>query len=330
MTHTSQQLGRLQLLNPRHVWTDEARHFTPWLFDNQDYLAEVLGIELELTHQEHGVGAFSLDLFGDDLTHDCPLIVENQLEDTDHRHLGQLLTYAAGTDAQTVVWVATRFRDEHRQALDFLNDMSSGAVRFFGIEIRVGIIEGSPPAPMFSLAVQPSDWRAQVRAQRATEAMSPTKAAYLKFWTEYIEQIQSTSPELTNVRSPQPHNWMTLNSVRAGITINAAFNRDGNLACELYIDSGDAAANLSVFRALHDRRDEIEADIGQALQWEELEGKQACRIKVGTPGQISDHARHPQLLAWLQSQHITFKQVFRPIVHSLDAALWHPEPEPDH
>lgn len=310
------------------MWGDEARHFTPWLFENQDYLAEVLGIELELMQLEYGVGAFSLDLYGDDLTHGCQLIVENQLEDTDHRHLGQLLTYAAGTDAQTVVWIATRFRDEHRQALDFLNDMSSGAARFFGIEIRVGVIDGSAAAPMFSLAVQPSDWRAQLRVQRGTDALSPTKAAYLKFWTEYLEHVQATSPDLTNVRAPQPHNWMTLNSVRQGVTIAGVFNRDGNLVCELYIDTGDAAANLAVFGALHDRRNEIETAIGHPLQWQELENRRACRIKLATPGQISDESRHRELLAWLYGNHVTFKRVLRPIVQGLDATLWDPDSEP--
>jgi hypothetical protein len=191
---TGVTLGRLELLHPRQVWADEARHFTPWLFDNADYLAESLGIELELEQREHGVGMFSLDLYGRDLTNNCPLIVENQLEDSDHRHLGQLLTYAAGTDAATVVWVAPRFRDEHRQVLEYLNDMASGAARFFGVEVSVGVIGDSDPAPMFSVVAQPSNWRAQVKAQQAADEISPARAAYLQFWTSYLERLHSEHP----------------------------------------------------------------------------------------------------------------------------------------
>src|SRR5215203_5282830 len=114
-------LGRLQALDPRSVWPREAHDFTPWLLENEDALAEALGLDLELSAAEHPVGGFALDLVGRDMTNDCVLIVENQLSDTDHGHLGQLLTYAAGTDARTVVWLAPRFREEHRQALDYLN-----------------------------------------------------------------------------------------------------------------------------------------------------------------------------------------------------------------
>ena len=117
-------LGKLESLNPRKVWPHEAHDFTPWLLDNADALADVLGIDMELSTAEHPVGGYSLDLLGKDLTNNCVLIVENQLTATDHGHLGQILTYAAGTEAKTIVWMATSFREEHRQALDYLNDLA--------------------------------------------------------------------------------------------------------------------------------------------------------------------------------------------------------------
>lgn len=112
------ELGRLEEVEIREVSEHEARDFTPWLLDHEDHLAETLGIDLELEASEHPVGGFSLDLVGRDLTNDGVFIVENQLEGTDHPHLGQILTYAAGTDASSIVWIATSFREEHRQALD--------------------------------------------------------------------------------------------------------------------------------------------------------------------------------------------------------------------
>ena len=121
---TPAEIGRLEFVELRDVWPHEALSFTPWLLENADVLEAVLGIELQIDEPEHAVGSFSLDLLGRDLTHDATLIVENQIEATDHSHLGQLVTYAAGTDAHTVVWVAKAFREEHRQALDWLNSQT--------------------------------------------------------------------------------------------------------------------------------------------------------------------------------------------------------------
>jgi hypothetical protein len=253
-------MGRLEFVSPRDVWVDEARDFTPWLLENADYLAEVLGIDLDLDEREHGIGSFSLDLLGRDHTHGCALIVENQLEETDHRHLGQLLTYAAGTDAMTVVWVAPRFRDEHRQALEYLNHISSGEARFFGVEVRVGVIGDSDPAPIFAVVAQPSDWRAQVKAQKVADALSPTKAAYLQFWTAYLERLHDSHPGFTKVRSPQPGNWMTLNFLRRGVGLNGVFP-NGRLGCEIYIDAGNADANVAIFAALRQQRESIEHEL---------------------------------------------------------------------
>ncbi len=112
-----QQLGRLEPVDPRSIWSHEALNFTPWLAQNGDRLAEALGIELQVEGTEYAVGGYSLDIFGKDQTNDVVLIVENQLGESDHSHLGQLLTYAAGTAASTIAWITTRFRDEHRQAL---------------------------------------------------------------------------------------------------------------------------------------------------------------------------------------------------------------------
>jgi hypothetical protein len=142
------KVSRLVPIDPRAVWPNEATDFTPWLRDNADALAEALGLDLELTVIEHQVGPFFLDVLGRDVTNDNVLVVENQLTQTDHDHLGKLVTYAANTDAATVVWMALSFREEHRQAIAFLNELGGEKARFFGVEIGAVKIGDSAPAPL--------------------------------------------------------------------------------------------------------------------------------------------------------------------------------------
>lgn len=172
-------LGRLAPVAPRDVWAHEAHDFTPWLLANQDVLGEALGMDLELVTAEHPVGGFSLDLLGRDLATGETVIVENQLEVTDHLHLGQIITYAGGTDPTNIVWIATGFRDEHRAALDWLNTHTDENTRFFGVEIHVVRIGSSEPAPLLRVVTQPNDWGKQVkrRASAATTTAANWTAA---------------------------------------------------------------------------------------------------------------------------------------------------------
>jgi hypothetical protein len=319
---THQDLARLEFMDIRTVWPDEARHFTPWLLQNADRLEAELGIEIELERSEHPVGTFSLDLFGRDHTHECPLIVENQLEETDHRHLGQLLTYAAGTDALTVVWIAASFRDEHRQALEYLNDLAGDNARFFGLMIQAAVIGDSPPAPVFTRLVEPSNWRAQVRAQQSTSRMSEIQALYLEFWTTYLERLHAEKPGVTNVRAPQAQNWMGLNFLGRGLSVNAVFIREGQLTCELYIDAGDADVNTAIFRALRELEVELARELDQDLEWQELPQRRACRIRAAIPGSVRGGNEQSELIDWLLTTHPRFTEVFRPVVATLSDSLW--------
>lgn len=320
---TERSLGKLEFLNPRDVWPDEARHFTPWLLENADYLGELLGIDIEFERSEHPVGSFSLDLFGHDRTNSCHIIVENQLEQTDHRHLGQLLTYAAGTKAGTIVWVAPSFRDEHRDALDFLNQSSSGDIRFFGVKLRVAVIGDSDPAPDFELVAQPSDWMVQHSSQRigpTDGGMSDLRNAQFTFWSRYLERLHTTHPNTSKVRKPQAQNWLTLNFFR-GLGIAGVFASDGTLRCELYIDIGEGNANIGIFDQLRESKNEIESAIGEKLNWDSLEGRRACRISVSTPGTPLDDDQDA-LIAWLIEHHLIFRRVFIPAVKGLPKNLW--------
>jgi hypothetical protein len=189
-------LGRLTIVPPRDVWPREAHDFTPWLLENVDVLSDLLGMDLALEVAEHPVGGFSLDLLGRDDATGQVVIVENQLDVSDHTHLGQILTYAAGTDPTTIVWVATGFRPEHRAAIDWLNARTDESTRFFGVEIEVVRIGDSAPAPAFKLVAQPNDWEKQVKAEKASPR-SGKAAAYGAFWTDLLDRIRARSVALT-------------------------------------------------------------------------------------------------------------------------------------
>jgi len=276
----SEPLARLEMLDPRAVWPHEAHDFTPWLLDNADALAKVLGIDIELTANEHPVGGFALDLIGRDLTNDCVLNVENQLTVTDHTHLGQILTYAAGTEAGTVVWMATDFREEHREVLDWLNAMAEDRVRFFGIEIGAVRIAGSPPAPLFKLRAQPNGWAAQVAvAAKGAVQASGKGTYYVKFWERFIERLRAEHPSWSNASKAGTANWLSMPCpFKGGPAYVIGFAAGSRLRAELYIDYLDAESVPVLFNFLLDHKDEIEATYGGELSWEELPGRRACRI----------------------------------------------------
>jgi hypothetical protein len=294
------ELGRLQQIDPRDVWQHEAHDFTPWLLENADVLADALGIDIELSAAEHPVGGFNLDLVGRDLTNNCVLIVENQLTTTDHGHLGQLVTYAAGTDARTIVWVSPMFREEHRQALDFLNDLGGEDTRFFGVEISVVKIGPSAPAPLIRLRAQPNDWHAQVTAATRTTAQQAGKAPlYREFWTRFLERVKVENPSWTNATKPQISNWFAMACpFKGGSYYSSSFAAGGKLRTELYIDFGDEDQNRSVFEQLAERRSALEEVYGGPLSWEDLPGKRACRVADYGDGDVTNGDLHDTYIDW--------------------------------
>jgi len=153
-------LGRLAKVELRDVWKNEAQDFTPWLAeeDNLALLGDTIGLDLELEAVEKGVGPFSADIVCKETANNTNVLIENQIERTDHTHLGQIMTYAAGLNAVTIVWVAKRFTDEHRAALDWLNEITNEDITFFGLEVEVWRIGDSAKAPKFNVVSKPNEW----------------------------------------------------------------------------------------------------------------------------------------------------------------------------
>jgi hypothetical protein len=305
-------LGKLEPVNPRDVWKNEAHDFTPWLLGNAARLSEALGIDLEFEAAEHPVGGFSLDLVGRDITNDAVLIVENQLEGTDHSHLGQVLTYAAGTDASTIVWIATAFREEHRQALDWLNEHTGEDTHFFGIELQVVKIGESANAPLFNVVVQPNDWQKQVRAATQPSALSTKGAAYVEFWRRFLERVHAEHPDWTSGRAVGPDNWYEMRGPIPGCRYSSSFAGKDRLRHELYIDTGDGEKNLEIFEHLRNRQGQLEGEYGRPLVWEELDGKRACRLADYRDGcTVLDTEHHDEYIEWFVDAGVRLRRALK-------------------
>jgi hypothetical protein len=192
----------MERVDLRAIWTSESGDFTPWLAkeENLRLLGEAIGMELECEAQEKDVGPFRADILCKETNSDHWVLIENQLERTDHTHLGQLLTYAAGLKAVTIVWIANTFTEEHRAALDWLNEITDERFSFFGLEIELWRIENSPVAPKLNIVCKPNDWSKQA-TQAAEGELSETSQLYREYWQAFKEYLEETKSPI-GMRKP--------------------------------------------------------------------------------------------------------------------------------
>lgn len=301
-----QKLGTIERVGLRDVWRHEAENFTPWLADNISLLGGALGMDLEVRAQETAVGIYWLDILAHDRDNDCPVVIENQLGVTDHDHLGKLLTYAAGFNANTMVWIAGEFRDEHREALDLLNQRTDEDTQFFGIEIELSKIGNSLPAPSFKLVAIPRKWRNP--KQRVGGGRSER---YRAFYRELIERLNSKVRGFTD-----------LSIERVGTTHHCQIAQEGQKAnytaslpggdkawVELVIHSHD---RQELFGLLEEEKVEIEAELGD-LSWRiEHFGNSAIILERQYSGAFNAPEAKEELQDWMMDRLLKFKEVFGP------------------
>lgn len=314
-TLTTLPLGALERVDVKKIWPKEASSFTPWLAENIAALGSALGLELELTVTEAACGDFSLDLLARDLNQDRVVVIENQLTQTDHDHLGKLLTYAASYDASAIVWIAPRFRDEHREALEWLNRRTEGQTNFFGVVVEALRIDGSRPAVNFRLVAMPNDWR-KGPVPVGGPSPSPKAEAYRAFFQTLIDELREKH-HFTNAKAGQPQNWYSFASGKSGVVYSASFGMGGKVRVELYIDFGDKSLNEALFDKLYAEKDAVEAEFGEELAWDRLEEKQACRVATYGVGRIDGS---PQELvavrSWMVERLLRLKKVFKSRVNA--------------
>jgi hypothetical protein len=310
-------LSKLERVPLREAWKHEASDFTPWLAedDNLQALAEALGIsELELVATEHWVGDFKLDILCTDGGQQ--VLIENQLEETDHKHLGQILAYAAGVDARKVIWVAESFRPEHIAALQYLNVNTTEDLSFFAVQIELWRIGTSPLAPKFEVVAKPNNWARAGREQaRAASTSSPTKQLQLQFWTALVEHLAKAAPQIRPAK-PGPYHWLNTSIGRSGFRLDITANtREERLGVELYLSGSEAKRRFS---NLLPQKDDIEAALGFTLDWQELPNKTASRIASRySDASLDDETRWSEYQAWLTQRLMAMEQVLRPRVKSL-------------
>ncbi|MCI0377721.1 MAG: DUF4268 domain-containing protein [Gemmataceae bacterium] len=319
-------LGRLQKVDLRLAWMSESSDFTPWLAkeENLKLLAETIGIELELESQEKDVGPFRADILCKDTATDNWVLIENQLEKTDHTHLGQLITYAAGLNAVTIVWIAERFTEEHRAAMDWLNERTDEKINLFGLEIELWRIGESPIAPKFNVISQPNDWSRTVQKAAAGVEVSEHKQLQLRFWTAFREYMEAKK-SFVKCQKPLPQHWTSHAIGRAGIHLNSIVSiwnsetgvKGPEIRAELYMDGPNAKQE---FAALLPQKETIEKALGFTLKWHSPEDKAMCRLSTRQNADFLNELLWPDQFEWLRQRLETMHKVFAPIVKSLNTA----------
>lgn len=301
-------LSNLRKIDIRTVWANEAHDFTPWLVDNLDKLSETIGIDLEFIGQEQRTGDFSLDILAKDVQTNRFVVIENQFGATNHDHLGKVVTYASGHDASVVIFIAEKFREEHRQALDWLNQKTPEEVLFFGVEIEVVQIDTSNPAPLFKMVASPNEWGKSTRSSEGT--LTNRQAAYKAFFQRLVDELREEH-HFTNARSASAQSWVSFSSGISTAYYGASFAARNRVRVEIYIDSLDQAENKDLFDALYAKREVYESEIGAELSWERLDNKRASRIAIYREGKIDDpEAKLEEFHQWAIENLLKFRKAF--------------------
>ncbi len=308
------KFGELKTLPLRELWPHEASDFTPWLASNIEALGKALGLELELTEREASVGDFSLDLLAKDLGSSRTAIIENQLTQTDHDHLGKLLTYAAGFTASIVIWVSESIRDEHRQALEWLNQRTDTETQFFGVIMEVLQIDDSKPAYNFKPVVYPNEWQ-KSKKQKSSSNISLKGEKYRSYFQSLIDELRENH-RFTGAKVGQPQSWYSFSTgIKGGILYGANFAIGGKARTEIYIDQGEYEQNKDLFDALYKQRTEIECEYESSFEWERLDDKRGCRITLYCDGTIeASDSELEQLRKWHIENLLKLKKIFIPFI----------------
>ena len=311
------QVPPFQELEPQDVreyWADEARDFTPWLADairdeEASHLEDVLGLDLSVTAIEKSVGRYNVDILAQVIDDKRNVIIENQLGQSDHDHLGKAIAYAAGVDAAIIVWIAPRFNDEHRDAIQWLNESSRKGVDFFAIRLEVWRIGDSDPAIRFNAVEAPSEWKAL--ATRSEENISDRDQLREEFWTELRDRIETRETPLS-ARKPRPKYFYNNPIGKSGFQMSFRDNqRENQLAVVMMIED-DAEA----FWDLEAQRESIESEIGQSLCWTEPTETRAnnmrSQIEVSTDGTLEKRDQWETYQEWFLEIGEQFYTTFSP------------------
>ena len=303
------QLGKMKRITDlRTVWPHEANDFTKWLAEdtNLEELGNAVGIDIDLEERESSVGSFSVDLYATESGSGRKIIIENQLEDTNHDHLGKLITYASGKGAEVVIWIVKRARDEHRQAIEWLNQHTDSNIGFFLVEIELWQINDSLLAPKFNVVEKPNDW---AKTMKSIEGMSETDRLKLEFWQAFNAQMENNADfhREFNLRKPQPCHWYDLSLGTSSYYISLNINtQKKKIDAGLYIPN-----DKEVFHRLQEHKAEFDSAFGTDIEFRDA-GK-SSRILLYHSINVKDRAKWPEAAMWLFETATKFKLVVKGI-----------------
>ncbi len=302
------KLATLESIPVRKIWKNEARDFTPWLAENASLLFEEIGITAENIKTEVDAGRYFVDITAEESQTEKNIIVENQLERTDHDHLGKLLTYASSFDACIIIWVVRDITEEHQKAIEWFNDHMDDEIAFFLVKVEVYRIGDSEPAPKFNVVVEPNSWSKIAKRRRTTKVdITATKLNHQRFWEGLKEFAANSDTNLSISRKPRPQAWYDISIGSSDAHISLSLNTIKNQICtDIYIRD-----NQELFKRLSQKKDLFQEIVECEIEWLLLENKQASRIRCTLPGDPHDENHQKKYYAWILKQADGFAEAFK-------------------
>lgn len=304
-------ISKIEVVPVRQAFPHEALHFSKWLEENIDALSSRLELQLTVIEREKAVGSFRLDLLCED-ANGQRVIIENQLEQTNHDHLGKLLTYMINLEAKTAIWIATELRPEHERVIDWLNQTTGMDMAFYLVKVEAIRIADSPYAPLFTVMVHPDEQSREIGEEKKEFAERPS--LYELFWSQLLERSKGKTNLGLN-RTPSTRHWFSVATGKANVTYNYYVLKD-HAAIALYIDSGGQTRNKAIFDELYAQKNLIEAEFGLELEWMRLDDKRASRIRkqYWDSGSLVNQDSWPSLQDLMIGEMIRFDKVLRPFI----------------
>jgi hypothetical protein len=306
------ELGELKKVPARNNWKDEASDFTPWLASNIHILSKAIGVELEVENMEVACGPYSADILAKDTGTGKYVIIENQLEKTNHDHLGKALTYASVLlDVSTIVWVATEFTEEHTKTLDWLNDHTTDEISFYGVQIELWAIDNSKPAIRLNVVSKPNEAVRQATKTKNSEELSDSKKFQYDFWIRLKAKLEKTK-KFPSLQTPSAQYWYNIALGRSHVNLSVTCNTDtGTVGVRVYI--GNKIVD-SMLPYLESRKEEIERTIGQSLTWNPNPENRDKIIGLTHETDLDNDAKIEEALNWLTEYSIKFRETFSRVI----------------
>lgn len=315
-------VATLSSVDLRKVWPNEAADFTPWLADNLNTLGKALGMDLDLVETEAPTGSFSADIHATETNRNVSVMIENQLERTDHDHLGKVLTYAAGYDAGIVVWISKEMRDEHRQAFDWLNQRTGSDTEFYGVVVQAVQIDGSRPAYLYDVVASPNETRKTI-VDSGSRRPSERQQTYLRFWRRVLDRLRDKLAQAKG-RKTVRRRFLVIHSEIPNVEYHMMLD-ENRARVEFWLDWRDRERNEKLFDLLKARKSEIEDFFGEPLVWERRNpwgsASWICVYWNSRQIDLADEKALGRIANWMVDQVVKFSRNVTPIARQLAAEL---------